>query len=303
MKWKRIVLLTCVGGAGLLVFSAGAEGIPARNAMHYSGFLEEGGLPVSGTRSFTIRLFDDASTGVERCESVASGLLVEAGWFRVPLSDACTVAVGQRPDLWVEVQVGTDDPLPRTKLSAVPYAVEANHATSASSSSPGSVLDARLEDTETRLSALETDVEAVEARVEAVEGRRPSVGDYDLDATYCGTTTGTTDGAVLDGYNGLTNVCRTMAPGTCGGRAHVCTATEMLRSVQIADLSGIGWGWIATGTATNFYQPTGGHTINITYDCAGFTRNDGTLSGVRFNGITGPRAISCAVPNPTHCCD
>lgn len=52
------------------------------------------------------------------------------GRFPIPLPDACTVAVAASPNLWIDVAVDGES-LGRTKLAAVPYAVEANRASAA----------------------------------------------------------------------------------------------------------------------------------------------------------------------------
>jgi hypothetical protein len=59
--------------------------------------------------------------------------MLSSGAFQVVLPAACTTAIHANGDLWVEVFVdGTT--LGRTKLGAVPYAVEADHAVRADQS-------------------------------------------------------------------------------------------------------------------------------------------------------------------------
>jgi hypothetical protein len=53
------------------------------------------------------------------------------GSFQLALPNECTTVVHDRTDLWVELIVDSVL-LPRTKLGAVPYAVEADHASRAS---------------------------------------------------------------------------------------------------------------------------------------------------------------------------
>ncbi|MBI1946033.1 MAG: hypothetical protein HYS27_10070 [Deltaproteobacteria bacterium] len=109
--------------------SARADGIPTGNAIFYSGLLEESGVPAEGDRSVVIRLFDAPSAGTERCTTTLTATFT-AGRFRVPLVGACTAAIHTYADLFAEVSVGVYT-LPRTKLGAVPYAVEAERATQA----------------------------------------------------------------------------------------------------------------------------------------------------------------------------
>lgn len=68
------------------------------------------------------------------------------GRFSIPLPDDCTTKVGSNAQVWVEVLVGpmanTVASLGRAKLGAVPYAVEADHAVSASSAATAATANA-----------------------------------------------------------------------------------------------------------------------------------------------------------------
>src|SRR5205823_2210911 len=92
------------------------------------------GAPVSGMRDITVSLFDGADGGAPRCTTVASATTVTAGEFRVPLPDTCVLAVRATPELWAEVQVNGIAMRPRSRLGAVPYAVESRRAGEASGS-------------------------------------------------------------------------------------------------------------------------------------------------------------------------
>lgn len=118
-----------VGMTVLGVRQTRADGIPGTSPMTYSGTLEEGGVPVTGTRSVRLTVLDDmtATEGHIRCTTVAAGTPVTNGRFQVQLSNECTAVVRSTPNLWLDVEVaGTS--LGRTKLSAVPFAVEAGRA-------------------------------------------------------------------------------------------------------------------------------------------------------------------------------
>lgn len=134
-SWKnnksRQRILVATISAGLVAFVVGyftrsalAEGIPDTEALTYSGMLYESGEPVTDDKTLVIKLWDAATGGNELCITSAADVPVEEGRFRVALDDTCTDAVSANPDTWVEVSVGTET-LPRTKLGAVPYAVEA----------------------------------------------------------------------------------------------------------------------------------------------------------------------------------
>lgn len=153
MSRKKIwvVGVSCVGSAcltvGYLAGRAGATGIPASNAMTYGGVLvDASGQPIRGTRNIEVALWDAVSGGTQKCSTNAAtaDLDANAGVFQVPLAADCTKAVHDNVDLWVEIKVG-GDPLPRTKLGAVPYAVEAQKAVEAQAASTAGPLADRLQ--------------------------------------------------------------------------------------------------------------------------------------------------------------
>lgn len=118
-----------VGMTVLGVRQTRADGIPGMSPMTYSGTLEVGGQPFTGTRNVRLTVLDDESLtdGHIRCSRVAPGTTVTNGRFQVVLGNECTAVVRATPDLWLEVEVG-GEVLGRTKLSAVPFAVEAGRA-------------------------------------------------------------------------------------------------------------------------------------------------------------------------------
>lgn len=110
---------------------ARADGVPAMNPLYYGGVLNDGGRPVEGTRSVTVRLWNAATAGTTVCTTNAGSTAFSGGRFRVALDATCVGAVRANPELWAEVQVeGTT--FPRSKLGAVPYALEAGRASAAS---------------------------------------------------------------------------------------------------------------------------------------------------------------------------
>jgi hypothetical protein len=86
---------------------------------------------VSGMRNVTVRVWDAATGGAAVCTTMAPGTPFSAGRFRVALDAACAGAVRANPNLWAEVQVDATT-FPRSKLGAVPYALEAGRAAGAS---------------------------------------------------------------------------------------------------------------------------------------------------------------------------
>jgi hypothetical protein len=105
---------------------ARAAGVPATAPLWYGGFLTDtAGTPVTGAHAIVIRVFDAATLGNQACMTVPTAMTqVNNGRFRIPLDASCVAAVHANPDLWVEPAVDST-PFPRTKLGAVPYALEA----------------------------------------------------------------------------------------------------------------------------------------------------------------------------------
>lgn len=125
--------LLAVAAAGFLTVRARAAGIPAANPMVYSGYLETPeGKPMTDKVDVALSVWDAAAEGNKVCEVASQTLKPIGGRFEVNLPDDCTVAVGAQPDLWLEPTINGTSP-GRSKLGAVPYAIEANHALSAES--------------------------------------------------------------------------------------------------------------------------------------------------------------------------
>jgi hypothetical protein len=109
---------------------AAASGVPASNALSYAGVLEDSNGPINGSHNILLILYDAATAGNNLCQSAPLSLNVQNGHFSVQLPEACTTAVGANPNVWIDVLVNGAD-TGRTKIGAVPYAVEANHAVNA----------------------------------------------------------------------------------------------------------------------------------------------------------------------------
>ncbi|MFZ5896829.1 MAG: hypothetical protein ACOY0T_37580 [Myxococcota bacterium] len=117
-----------------LVNSVRAAGIPdTGDVLTYTGHLEApDGTPVDQKKNIAVQLFAQEVDGNSVCSSPSKPTDVDAGRFQVPLPAECVRRVQESADLWVEVSVD-GAPLGRTKLGAVPYAVEASHSTTADS--------------------------------------------------------------------------------------------------------------------------------------------------------------------------
>jgi len=143
----------------LLAVRARAAGVPDAAALTYTGYLENpDGTPATGTKGIGIALYAVATGGGKPvCEQKPQDIEPVSGRFQLTLPYDCTDAVKANPDLWAEVQV-EGALLGRTKLGAVPYAIEAAHATNADAA--GDALKAGALDK--RLAAIEASVTAWE---------------------------------------------------------------------------------------------------------------------------------------------
>ena len=111
-----------------LATPARATGIPKTDPLTYSGLLDDDktGKPLSGNKTITVSLYAAKSGGTALCASLATtvDLTKTHGRFGVTLPSKCQNVIHQNPDLWVEVKVDSTT-LPRIKVGAIPYAVEA----------------------------------------------------------------------------------------------------------------------------------------------------------------------------------
>jgi len=118
------ILAGVVGG--YLAGIARATGIPTTNPLYYSGMLADtAGKPLSTSpQTIGVDLYDAQTAGNKKCSTAPVSTTLTQGRFRVALDSTCVAAVQDNSDLWVEVTVGGTS-MARTKIGAVPYAVEA----------------------------------------------------------------------------------------------------------------------------------------------------------------------------------
>jgi hypothetical protein len=125
--------ISLAAGYGLRVW---AEGAPTLKPLFYSGTLESAGRLASGAHTIVLTLFDAETAGKQLCVSETTKAPVEAGRFRVEVSADCVSAMQKFPDVWAALRFTGPDGVPhelpdRTKIGAVPYALEAQHAVEA----------------------------------------------------------------------------------------------------------------------------------------------------------------------------
>jgi hypothetical protein len=272
MKRKRrletaALLLVVTFGLGYFVSRARAGGIPAAQALTYSGVLTDAsGTPLVGSKSILVQLYDQATGGTAQCTIGPTVVTLAAGAFKVALPDTCAAAVHATPDLWVDVFVDGAS-VGRSKLGAVPYAVEADHASTATQAS-------RL--------VLKRGAQSL------------SVG------PYCGSTAATT-GSVsatggLTGYAAARALCATACTSPT---AHMCSGVEMTWSMQLG-IARPSSGWVASGAMSQLT------TNSYIGDCRGWLYATAPEYGSIFSGSPNPYYANfeqCDRSLPILCCD
>ncbi len=275
---------------GWLASHALAEGGPTTPAtLYYEGEIVRTDMtPVDPMLDVDVLLFDAAVAGTVLCSVTRTGVPVERGHFRVPLDESdrsCADALHAHGDVWIELHIGssggTRETLPRERIGAVPYALEADHAVEASHA----------------------------ARVDA-----PSVCGYLLAP---GSSQGTS-GAIRDAWGPSTqrgvgvarDRCRTIA-GCDASTAHMCTMEEAVGAAQSALLPPIpgtsGYAWVQGLAQTDFTDSSGTHYS--VQDCQGWTIGTRTPYGVALLAGSivdrnGRATIDpCESVHPVACCD
>lgn len=160
-RWLAVSFATILAAGAVLVGRAKlavADGVPAAPLV-YSGFLEDAaGSPANGTFPVTALVYDAETAGVVLCNTNGQ-LVVTRGFFSLPLDPACTVSVRSGPDRFLQLTV-MGSVLPRQRIGAVPYALEAARAMEA-----GGQLDAALKAAQKAATDAKTKADAVDGRV------------------------------------------------------------------------------------------------------------------------------------------
>jgi hypothetical protein len=150
--WARFGWMVSGAAIAIVAYEAGkarADGAPKSEPLVYSGHLtDDENAPVAdGERAMAVALFDAATGGAALCrtpvgEGATKEYPVKGGHFSVTLDEGCTGAVQANSEVWVEVAIeGTV--MPRTKIAAVPYALEAETAATARALSAAGVAATR----------------------------------------------------------------------------------------------------------------------------------------------------------------
>lgn len=210
-------LLSVVGALVVLAATAWSGGIPQTAPLTYAGLLTDGnGNPLTDSSAvLALRLFPaDGGTTAVCSVDPPSPVPLTAGRFSIVLDQACVSAVRATPDLTVQVLKSGLPIGGRSKLGAVPFAVEAESAVKA-------------------------------------QRMVMSVGSTSLSGNglFCANATGFTNSGAAISFGGLNGYLAARAacaqtPG-CSATAHLCSAQEMLNS-HLLGLSTASNGWVAS---------------------------------------------------------
>lgn len=156
---SRTAALLCamVVGAGLTLGINGvrAAGAPSSRALSYSGYLAlPDGSPVNGPKYIALSIHDSEGSATKLCEVPSASTNVSNGHFQFLLPDECSAAVKTNPNLFVQIQVDGAT-IARTKLGAVPYALEASRASEATHAAAADSAAAATGALDTRIGRLE----------------------------------------------------------------------------------------------------------------------------------------------------
>jgi hypothetical protein len=130
-----VMALAAVGlGAGYVwATSQATASVPS--VMSYQGYLSDAtGQPISGTVGLNFRIYDADTGGTLLWEETHSTVLLSAGYFAVALGSSgspLTPGLFSGQPRYLQVTVDSNEPLPRQRLGAVPYAFAAAQALTA----------------------------------------------------------------------------------------------------------------------------------------------------------------------------
>jgi hypothetical protein len=134
MRWKGVALASASAAIAISAFDAGRShgaGATAERALVYSGSLQDAdGTPLIGAHQIEVKLRSSSTEGGDvLCPSEPATVQLEGGRFSLPLQNECRNAFNRSSAVFVEVLVNGSS-LGRVQAGAVPYAIEAAHATS-----------------------------------------------------------------------------------------------------------------------------------------------------------------------------
>jgi hypothetical protein len=142
MNKRHVMMAVALTSAGALAgvgMKALADGIPSPNPLYYAGTLTlDGNLVSDPARSMKATLWTNPTPTVGETALCVTSVTTPVldGRFRIALDPSCKGAINANPNVYVEV-VDNAVSLGRAKVGAVPFAVEADHAVSATNAVDG----------------------------------------------------------------------------------------------------------------------------------------------------------------------
>jgi hypothetical protein len=264
--WSVVV----AAGLGLVAvgYVAGvvrAQGIPTSQPLVFTGRLTSNGQPVTDPgRNLVVRLYQAGTTVNPVCVSSGTPVRLDDGHFKVDLPDLCVTAVQSNNNL--EAEVALDNvTIGRTRINAVPYAVEAVRAGTAVTAT--GALDDRLRTLEgrsvVRVAHSGVDVDSGAALRDALAlitdaaAARPYLIQLDPGVYDLGTTP-----LLLKPYVGLRGADRTLTILQSHGSTNDTTATitaannAPLRDLTVRNAGGQAFsvGILAQGASVDLFQ-------------------------------------------------
>lgn len=170
------VLLIVVG---VLAGRALATGVPTASPLTFSGLVtDDAGKPYAAAVPVIVKLYAGQNANTAACTAATTEAEAGTGRFEAVLAADCAKAVHDSNDLWSELTVGANKiVLPRSRVGAVPYALEAQVASGA-----GGALAAEMAATAKSVTALQDGLNAVEKRTPTLVDANNNVIGTVLDA-------------------------------------------------------------------------------------------------------------------------
>ena len=115
-------------GSAYFLGRARAAGVPTTTPLTYSGTLTDtAGVAINGSKNLQVQFWDMATAGTVVCTTGSAAQTLVNGGFSIALPDPCVAVIHSTQDVWAEVLVDGAS-TGRTKIGAVPYALEADSA-------------------------------------------------------------------------------------------------------------------------------------------------------------------------------
>jgi hypothetical protein len=291
MKKTRVASVTLLAlsatCAGFGLRSVLADGAPTGNPLYYAGTLIESGQPVDGNRSITINLWPNATpTSGESvlCATSLASVPVVGGRFRVALDSTCTGAVSAHPDVYIEI-IENGVTLGRSKIGAVPYAIEANHAVAASNATHATSADSATQ---------ATSASSATHASTADSANHASSADSATNATTCTNATTATTCTNATNATNCTNATNATNCTTASSAASASVATAVAAASVRIEQTNCAQQNVGTGGAGygNVYTDCTCHSNEVAVSGGAFAGNQTNWIDDSENGVVGGGSMS-----------